>query len=250
MEKKLVLPGDHLSSAEEAEAGENTYVQNDEIYSASAGEDASSAGQALVKAKNRTIELPHVGMSVYGLVIKASPNKAIAGCMTIAEAEGGKRGVEIEAVLPVTAIRGGYVRDLRDEVKIGDIIKAKIKKKEKTGFEISIAEHDCGVMVAFCPKDRTRMEIKDRIFICPRCSWKERRKLPLKEGEAPPEGYEERRSFGERRDFGERRGPPREGGYRGPRREGSGYRREGGSGGGERRPFGRRPGPGGREGSY
>jgi exosome complex component CSL4 len=240
MEKKLVLPGDHLSSAEEAEPGENTYSERDEVYSAAVGENGTMPGQATVTTKGRTLRQPKLGMVVYCLIIKASLNKAIGGCIPVEEAESGIRGVEIEAVLPVTSIRSGYVRDLRDEVKIGDIIKAKIRKVEKTGFEISMFEPDCGVVVAFCPRCRERMAVQERMFICPDCGWKERRKLPLKEGESPPEGYGPREQYGERGGFRERRGPPRE--------RGGGFRR--GGSGERRRTFGRRPGPGGRQGSY
>lgn len=234
MDKKLVLPGDHLSSAEEAEPGDNTYSERDEVYSAGVGENASVPGKAEVRGKGRSLRKPTIGMGVYCVIIKCSPNKAIAGCISADEAEGGARGVEFEAVLPVTAIRSGYVRDLRDEVKIGDIIRAKIQKVERTGYEISMFGSDCGVLCAFCPKCRERMDEKERIFICPQCFWKERRKLPLKEGEAPPPEEERRERF--------------------PRREfrGGGDRFRGGRerSGGPRRSFGRRPGPGGREGAF
>ncbi|MEW6036493.1 MAG: exosome complex RNA-binding protein Csl4 [Candidatus Micrarchaeota archaeon] len=233
MEKKLVLPGDHLSSAEEAEPGENTYTEKDEVYSAAAGENLSEPGKAAVRTKGRFLEQPAVGMAVFCLITKAGMNKAIAGCIPAREAEGGQRGVEIEAVLPVTAIRNSYVREVRDEVRVGDIIKARILTIDKTGFEISMKHPECGVLVSFCPRCRMRMELRERIFTCPSCSWKDRKKLPLAEGEAPPP-----------EEMGERRGRP-------PFRERGGFRREGGRGGERRgRPFGRRPGPGGRPGSY
>ncbi len=179
MDKKLVLPGDHLSSAEEAEQGENTYTEKDEIYSAAIGENKSSPGHAEVNSRGRNLKTPEVGSSVYCLIVKTTPNKAIAGCMTIEEAQGEGRGLEIDAVLPVTAIRSDYVRDVRDEVKIGDIIKAKIQKVNRSGFDISIRDADCGVVCAFCPRCRNRMDLKE-IFICS-CGWKERRKLPRQE---------------------------------------------------------------------
>lgn len=230
MENKLVLPGDHLSSAEEAEPGQNTYTENDEVYAATAGENISEPGTAEVKTKGRSIKLPYVGMPVYCMVVKASLNKAICECMPIEEAEGGQRGVMVTAVLPVTAIRGGYVREIRDEVRIGDIIKAKIQKIEKNSYDITIKPHDCGVIACFCPRCRDEMKKKEaNLFICPKCGWKDRKKLPLAEGEAPPpEEPRERRG-------GYRRGPRREGRRGPPRRPGR---------------FGRKPGPGGRRGSY
>jgi exosome complex RNA-binding protein Csl4 len=144
-------------------------------------------------------------MEVYCMVTKASMNKAVCGCISVTEAEGGGRGMEIDAVLPVTAIREGYVDKVRDEVKVGDIIRARIEKIEKTGIDISMRPHGCGVICVFCPRCRLRMALKESIFICSSCGWKERRKLPLKEGQAPPEAP--RREFRRpRRDF-------RKGGY-------------------------------------
>jgi exosome complex component CSL4 len=220
MGRRLVLPGDHLSSAEEAEPGQNTYSERDEIYSATMGEDQSAPGLASVRAKSRDLKLPAVGMEVYGVVAKASPNKAVAGCIPVGEAEGQGRGVEVFAVLPVMAIRRGYVNDLRDEVKIGDIIRARIKSVDRTGVEITMLPQECGIVACFCPKDRRRMELHESLFICPQCGWKERRKLPGAEDEGG--GREPRREGGFRD-----RGPPRGGGFR---REGGGrFRpREGG----------------------
>jgi exosome complex component CSL4 len=229
MAKRLVLPGDHLSSAEEAEPGQNTYSDKDEIFSSTMGENISQSPVAAVKTKGRTIQLPTVGMEVYCMIIKASPNKAIGSCIPISEAEGGARGVERDAVLPVNAIRRGYVNDLRDEVKIGDIIRARIRSIEKTGIEITMLSPECGVVAAFCPRCRRRMELHDTLFVCGMCGWKDRRKLP-----GSDDG-----SGGEPRERGEWRGRderPR-GGFR--PREGGGYGGRPGMGRG--RPTGGRP---------
>ena len=151
MGRRLVLPGDHLSSAEEAEPGQNTYSENDEIYAATMGDDESQPGSAAVRSRSRNLQLTSIGMEVYGVVMKASPNKAVAGCIPVSEVEGHGRGVEVFAVLPVTAIRRGYVNDLRDEVKIGDIIRARIKSIDKTGVEISMLTKECGIVVVLLP---------------------------------------------------------------------------------------------------
>lgn len=179
--KKLVLPGEHLSSYEEAEPGENCYAENDEVFSSVVGESAAIEGKATVKMKARTLEQPSVGMDVYCVITKTSLNKAITSCITSKEAEGHGRGMEIEAVLPVTAIRKGYVQDIRSEVKIGDIIKAKIQRITNTGFDLSIFGQGYGVVQAFCPRCRNAMDLKDEIFIC-KCGWKERRKLAQSSG--------------------------------------------------------------------
>lgn len=180
-QNKLVLPGEHLLSAEEAEPGRNTFVDGDEIYSAAIGVPESREGVIRVEGKGVNLIKPYVGMDVYCVITRTSPNKAIASCMPVEEAEGKKRCVEITAVLPVTGIRRGYVDDIRSEVKIGDVIKAKISKITPTGVDISIFGAGYGLIAVFCPRCRTRMDLKDSIFICSSCEWKEKRKIPSKE---------------------------------------------------------------------
>lgn len=175
--KKLVLPGEHISSYEEAEPGENSYAENDEIYSSAIGESATVEGKAVVKHKGRLLERPKVGMDVYCVITKTSLNKAVAGCIPASEVEGRGRGLEVEAVLPVTAIRRGYVPDIRQEVKIGDIIKARVESVDRTGVEISLFPPPYGVVAIFCPRCRRAMDLKGEIFICSDCGWKERRKV-------------------------------------------------------------------------
>ena len=177
--EKVVLPGDYVSSAEEAEAGHYTYEDDGNIYSAAVGEPNLSGGTASVKTKHEGLVSPKVGMHVYGLVFRTSLNKAICNCMPVDEAEGKIRTMEFEGVLPVTEIRKGYVKDIRDEVKIGDIIRAKIKKIDATGIELSMLWPEYGLVSVFCPRCRTNMDLKDKLFICQQCDWKEKRKIPM-----------------------------------------------------------------------
>ncbi|VVC04814.1 Exosome complex component Csl4 [Candidatus Bilamarchaeum dharawalense] len=209
MEKKLVLPGDHLSSAEEAEPGENTYSEKDEVYAAAVGENKTSPGHASVQTRGRKLKTPAIGDIVYCLLIKVSPNKAIGTCVASAEVEGNGRGVSFDAVLPVTAIKNDFVREVRDEVRIGDIIKAKVQKIMKSGIDISMLDNDCGVVCAFCPRCRQKMNLKEKVFICGICGWKDYKKIPLAEGEAPPpqrERFNRREYGGERGGYGQGRG--------------------------------------------
>ena len=201
--KRLVLPGEHVSSYEEAEPGENCYAENDEVYSSAMGESATEEGKATVRGKGRVLESPRVGMDVYCVITKTSLNKAVVECIPASEVEGKGRGLEVGAVLLVTAIRRGYVPDIRQEVKIGDIIKARVQSVEKTGVEISMFPPECGVVAIFCPRCRQAMDLKDEIFICS-CGWKERRKIA---GHAPAEGAESGEAYRPREPY-----RPREGG--------------------------------------
>ena len=176
MKNKILLPGEHISSQEEGEAGENTYVEKDEIYSAAAGILEDKELKKLIK-HNRKIEKPHLGMEVCCIINKTSTNKALVSCITYNEVTGNGREMVIDAALPVTAVDKRYVEDMRREVKVGDIIFAKIDKLTKTGVDISILGEKYGIISAFCPKCRAQMAQREGIFICSKCGWKERRKI-------------------------------------------------------------------------
>ncbi len=210
--EKLTLPGEHLNSYEEAEPGDNAYSANDEVYSAGFGiKQENSAERKVDIVTKRKLEKPVPGMEVYCLITKTSPNNAMALCVAKTEIEGHGRGLGMDAVLSVSEIREGFVKDLRDEIKIGDIIKAKVSSITKTGIEISMKDYSSGVVKAFCPKCRGMMELQDNIFVC-KCRWKERKKLPNVDQPERSERFERRSSFGEGR--GERRPYPRRDGER------------------------------------
>ncbi len=144
MEKKLVLPGQHLFSTEEAVSGENTHQQGDEIFSSVFGNEEITDGTVAVVSNGKKITKPFVGMEVYALVLRTSNMKAICSCVSVAETEGNERSFELTGVLPVNSIRKGYVDDLRNEIKIGDILRARISKMTKTGTDISLLGQGLG----------------------------------------------------------------------------------------------------------
>ncbi len=47
--EKLTLPGEHISSYEEAEPGDNTYADSDEIYSAGFGQKKDNESERKVE---------------------------------------------------------------------------------------------------------------------------------------------------------------------------------------------------------
>lgn len=174
--KKIVLPGDHLISNEEAEPSENCYSEKDEIYSSAFGETEIIDMKAKVKAP-KTLKSPIQGATVYCMVSRTSTNKALVSCIYESEAEGKGREIVFDAALPVSSIQRDHLRSIRDAVKVGDIIKARIDKVTKTGVDVSIMGSDYGLVAVFCPKCRNRMKQGGNRFLCS-CGWFEIRKVP------------------------------------------------------------------------
>ena len=176
--KKIVVPGQHLASAEEVIPGDNTYSENDEVYSSAFGEMREREHKLEVSMdEGRKLFSPQVGSDLYCVVRRLSPTKAFMSCVPL---EGfGKKGSvsEVSAVLPVQNIKRDHVREMRDEMRAGDIVKAKISKIVKEGIDVSVFGPAYGVVRAFCSDCRSRMVLKDSALICSECGKEEKRKL-------------------------------------------------------------------------
>jgi exosome complex component CSL4 len=176
--KKVVLPGEYIAGAEEVVPGENTYSENDEVYSSAFGEVRERERRVEVAwDKTRHMAQVKVGLELYCMVRKVSSNKAFLDCTPVADADKSGSAIEVSAVLPVTAIRNSYVRDMRDEVRTGDVIKARIAKIERSGVDVSVNAPDCGVIKAYCTACRSGMDLKNGSLICSNCGRKESRKM-------------------------------------------------------------------------
>jgi exosome complex component CSL4 len=184
--KKTVLPGEYIAGAEEAIPGENTYSANDEIFASAFGEVQERERRLDVVWKEARQMTPvQPGMELYCLARKVSPTKAFLDCTPAAGV--GKTGsaIEVSAVLPVTNIKSGYVRDMRDEVRTGDLLKARIAKIERSGVDVSINGPPYGVVKAYCTSCRNGMDLKNGALICSNCGRKESRKLSEEYASAP-----------------------------------------------------------------
>lgn len=175
-EKKIVIPGDYIGSEEEFIPGKNTTTEKEGIISLVNGELEKYGRMMEVITKRKTFVEITEGMGAYCVVEQTSSTKAFLRCIPIVK-DNERSYPNFEAVLPISSIRRGYVESIASEVRIGDIIKAKVTKKEKSLIDVSIMDHDCGVVKAFCSRCRTNMIIKDDKLICNHCERTETRKL-------------------------------------------------------------------------
>ncbi len=179
MERKLVVPGEYLASCEEALAGKNTITENDDIYAATFGELEMFGRMVQVKPSGKTFIPLKEGMEVHAIIEDIlEPRAAFVTCMPIVK-DDERSAPSFSAVLPVSNIRQGYVERMRDEVRVGDILKAKISKIDRTTVEISISDSGYGVVKGFCSRCRNNMVINENRFKCSNCGNAEARKLPF-----------------------------------------------------------------------
>ncbi len=178
MQKKKVLPGDALSLEEEFEPGSNAFAEYGNIYSAVAGTVSADAKskQISVQAEKQICVLRR-GTVVYGTIGLVKENSASVSLLQSPEKDGREVISQSRAMLPVRDVSRDYVKNLKDEFKIGDLIKAKVSKTSSLGTDLSTAERDLGVIKAFCCRCRHPLHLFGRTLRCLNCGNSETRKL-------------------------------------------------------------------------
>jgi exosome complex component CSL4 len=207
-EERLVFPGEHLFSCEEFEPGQNTFCREDESYSSAFGKVEINEGTVLIKRRDESLRSPKEGTVLFCLVRRADPHKARLECIMESEAEGKDRGPQIDAVLPVANISRSHVGSVRDAIRVGDVLKARIGRIKDGGeIEISLVGKDFGVIKAFCTRCRHSMQLKTDTFICDNCGRTEKRKIPGDNDPFSRGGHHHNRGRDDRRRYGEGRRP-------------------------------------------
>jgi len=177
MEKKIVLPGDQLSTSEELLPGEGTYEEEGIIRS-------SRMGEYIVDQKSRRATVkPMTSIPVLlkkGDIVLAEVN-SVRSSMVIAEVKhvkGKTRPIsgDTNGTLHISEISSGYVKDPTDVFSLGDIFLAKVIQVSPS-VQLTTNGKDLGVIKAFCQRCRTPLEQKGDGLECPQCNHKEKRKL-------------------------------------------------------------------------
>jgi len=180
MTEELLYPGDFIANAEEFLPGDGTYLDNGNIYSAEVGVVQKDLEKRVVSVENRTGKLPLLqrrGLEVIGVIARASEKAAFVDLLPVEE--GKRRYIPIEAstVLRVSNIRHGFVKSLKDEFKVGDIVRVRILEADPQNVIVSTDGPNLGVIKAFCEKCRFPLDKDERGLICPQCGWKDHRHL-------------------------------------------------------------------------
>jgi len=255
-----VSPGEIVGTEEEFLAGKGTWTDpQGNIRAAVAGELITDEHR---KVSVIPVNMPpdiHEGSVVYGRIDEMFESVAFVAVEAVTP---GKRDrvMTLSGVIPVSEIKDAFVQSIRDEMRVGDIVRAAVAKLTPFRLELTVKHQGMGVVKAFCSYDRQEMDLKGGMLVCKVCGQRETRHLGEPYGDMGPVGDVKlvARPRGPRREggFGGRGGP--RGGYgdRGPRREGGygdrGPRREGGFRGGRGRDgdHGRGGRPGGPRGSF
>lgn len=180
--KKIVIPGEEIATSEEFLAGEGTYEQKGTIFSSFLGTLSLDPKEmvATVEPINPLVELK-VGDIVLAHVQDLRSSMVI---LDVVRVEGKPRNVagETLASIHVSKISSGYTSDVRNEFRIGDIIRAEVVQA-KPSVQLSTEKSSLGVLIALCTKCRTPLLKRDRNLYCKNCRRTEVRRTSPDYGE-------------------------------------------------------------------
>lgn len=173
---RFVLPGDALGTEEEYAGGNGTYMEKGTIYADESGH-ALEAQRTLSVDRRPALTPLHAGLKVIGRVENIV--EPVALVVVEAEGEAHRRFLKTNAycVLHASFVKRGYVKNVKDELRVGDIIRARVLGPKNGEFHITTEDPDCGVVKAFCCQCRHGLEKRPTGLQCPNCERRENRKL-------------------------------------------------------------------------
>jgi exosome complex component CSL4 len=178
-----ILPGDHVASIEEFEAGKNTYVSDGTVRSTAVGTRNYDFKKHLAKIdKINAPMLPKIGDIVVGYIemlfgsmmsvriLYIDQKKSIAGFSAIASAR-------------ISASFRERDRRTRIVFRVGDIIRGRIISLLNSSIHITIDEKEFGVIYTLCFNcGGDTVRVNNNNIKCIECGVNEDRKLTVDYG--------------------------------------------------------------------
>ncbi|RLG19782.1 hypothetical protein DRN67_01785 [Candidatus Micrarchaeota archaeon] len=172
-----VVPGTPLGTEEEYIPGANTVLEGSDIYASAVGEKNIREKVVRVNSKTNVPFMLKPGEVVVGRVAEIFEPVALIELQWRRDERGRQVWLPGYAVLHASNVKDAYVKNIHDEVKIGDLVRAKVVKIQRGDVELTVKERELGVLVAYCTKCRARMERKRGGFYCSNCEESEGRKI-------------------------------------------------------------------------
>jgi exosome complex component CSL4 len=162
-----------MGTVEEFEAGYGTFEDDGSVYSSVLGKDSvdASSRKAIVSPFKRVRMLAR-GDLVIGKVIDLSEQ------MAFVEIDG--ISTDSRAILKIFDLQPGFTKTFREFLRVGDVVRARVKEANAFGVNLTTAEPGLGVLVAYCSRCRRKMNSEGRVFACS-CGSREVRKMGARE---------------------------------------------------------------------
>lgn len=174
----MVLPGDYIGISEEYLPGFGVYSEKDKLYSSNIGNlDLDIRNHvAKVMVKTRIPKMQSPGIIVIGIVVNVMENIALIDLIPFKSKNFVFVPQGTTAVLHVSKVKRGFIKELSKEIKAGDIIRVKIIEVSKHTVSLTTDGKDLGVIKAYCSICRHELTKRGPGLFCDNCKNKEYRK--------------------------------------------------------------------------
>lgn len=176
MTENFVLPGNSLGISEEGAPGNGAFEEDGTIYASVVGAQQVDSQRRLSVKAVKELRALRQGDEVYAVIHDIYDQIALVE-ITTAPADCRIAVGNTYAFIRISEIQRGFVDRFRDYLRIGDVLKARIKDVTPLGTYITIMDQGLGVVQGFCTKCRTQLNKTGTYFTCPNCGNKENRKL-------------------------------------------------------------------------
>jgi len=172
----FVVPGDRLGVIEEFTSGPGTYVEGGTIHSKVTGRTLLDMlnKQVSVYPIVQTASVPQVGNIVTGLVLEVRNKNAVLRIFQIGDK---MLSGFFKGALHISGVSHGYVDNMFNVCKEGDVMRAKVISTENRSVFLSTADKGLGVVYALCSRCGHVLQPEDRGMKCSKCGNFERRKI-------------------------------------------------------------------------
>ncbi|MDD4983434.1 MAG: exosome complex RNA-binding protein Csl4 [Candidatus ainarchaeum sp.] len=154
--KKIAVTGEKLGNEEDLMIVGDAYIDNaGNIFPRSASTVELDDDTITIESLHKQKILQ--GDIVVGSVVEIKKNYAtleLQKNITMDKTISGK------ANLSMSEIAFAYVKEIRDALRIGDIVKAKVKSCEKNVVELTLKDRGSGVIIAYCMGCRRKLDKK------------------------------------------------------------------------------------------
>ncbi len=173
------MVGALLGLEEEFSPGQNAFVDDE-------GNVVSQVvGRVVENRLERTLDVvPHravvsvsPGVIVVGTIVSITDHVAIVDPIS-AELNGARVGMpNVTFAIPVSKCDSGFVRNLREKFRLGDIVKAQVESVLPWGVDLSTQSRELGVLKAFCKACRLPLHLFGTELKCLQCAVVDSRKV-------------------------------------------------------------------------
>jgi len=176
MNKKIVLPGDQLSTSEELLTGEGTFEEDGIIRSARFGEYIidENKRQAIVKPLTSIPVIIKKGDLVLAEVASVRSSMVICNVFHVTGKQRAITG-DTNGTLHISEMSNGYIKTPEEVYVLGDIFRAKVFQVTPS-LQLTTKGKNLGVIRALCKECRHQLDMKGNTLECSNCGHKENRK--------------------------------------------------------------------------